>query len=69
MMQAVAIFMLEASCKAVHMPNSGPQLLVYTKKIIRWLRSLGDDDLAAERAWKMTVKLVIAFADNINVDV
>lgn len=54
LVQSVTVLMLEISFQAHHMPEQAGDLLNSAKKAIRWLHALGEDNLAAARAWQLS---------------
>ncbi|KAK5954040.1 hypothetical protein OHC33_004611 [Knufia fluminis] len=54
LVQAVAVLMLEISFRAHHMPEQADDMIDSAKKAIRWLHALGEDNLAAARAWQLS---------------
>ena len=53
LVQAATVLMLEISFRAAHMPEEAEALLEASKKAVRWLHALGEDDLSASRAWAL----------------
>lgn len=65
---AAAILLVEISMRAEHNPQQAEGLLSDIKKVIRWLRSVSTDSIAAERSWAVLVKLLIICAPKIGGD-
>ena len=53
LVQAATVLMLEISFRAAHMPEQAEALLEASKKAVRWLHALGEDNLSAGRAWAL----------------
>ena len=53
LVQASTVLMLELSFRADHMPNEAEEVLGAAKKVVLWLRSMAEENMAARRAWKM----------------
>ena len=53
LVQAATVLMLEISFRAAHMPEQAEALLEASKKAVRWLHALGEDDVSASRAWAL----------------
>ena len=51
LVKATTVLMLEISFRAHHMPEEADSILDASKKGIRWLHALGEDNLSARRAW------------------
>ena len=51
LVQACTVLMLEISFQAHHMPEEVDAVLQASKKGVRWLHALGEDNLSAKRAW------------------
>ncbi|RMZ85474.1 hypothetical protein DV737_g768, partial [Chaetothyriales sp. CBS 132003] len=51
LVQAATVLMLEISFRAHHMPEEADSVLEASKKAIRWLHALGQENLSAQRAW------------------
>ncbi len=51
--QATTVLMLEISFRANHMPEEADTILESSKKGIRWLHALAEDNPSARRAWSM----------------
>ncbi|KAK5936744.1 hypothetical protein PMZ80_011007 [Knufia obscura] len=54
LVQSVTVLMLEISFRSHHMPEQADDVLDTAKKAIRWLHALGDENLAAARAWQLS---------------
>lgn len=52
-----------------HNPQQADGLLKDAKKLLRWLRAMAEDSLAAERSWKVLTKLLVISASKIGGDV
>ena len=53
LVQASTVLMLELSFRADHMPNEAEEILEAAKKVVIWLRSMSEENMAARRAWGM----------------
>ncbi|KAJ4507579.1 hypothetical protein HRR83_004159 [Exophiala dermatitidis] len=53
LVQACTVLMLEISFRANHMPEEADNILEASKKGVRWLHALAEDNLSAKRAWAM----------------
>jgi len=53
LVQSVTVLMLEISFRSHHMPEQADDILDSAKKATRWLHALGDENLAAARAWQL----------------
>ena len=53
LVQAATILMIELSFRADHMPNEADEILEAAKKVVYWLRSMAEDNIAAYRAWRL----------------
>ena len=51
--QATTVLMLEISFRANHMPEDADTILESSKKGIRWLHALAEDNPSARRAWSI----------------
>jgi hypothetical protein len=60
--------MVEISMRAEHNPRQADGLLRDTKKVVRWLRAMSKDNIAAERSWAVLNKLLIVSAPKIGGD-
>ena len=69
LVQSVTVLMLEISFRAHHMPEQADDILESAKKAIRWLHALGDHDLAAARAWRLSITMLHEAATKIGRDV
>ena len=56
--QAATVLMLEISFRAHHMPEEADAILEASKKALRWLHALGEDNLSARRAWTLCIDLL-----------
>ncbi|KAK5084619.1 hypothetical protein LTR05_005697 [Lithohypha guttulata] len=56
--QSVTVLTLEISFRAHHMPQQADDLIESAKKGVRWLHALGDDNLAAARAWRLCSQML-----------
>lgn len=65
---AGVILMVEISMRAEHNPQQADGLLRDTKKVVRWLRAMSKDNIAAERSWAVLNKLLIVAAPKIGGD-
>jgi hypothetical protein len=68
LVSAGAILMVEISMRAEHNPQQAEGLLNDAKKIVRWLRAMSRDSIAAERSWAVLSKLLIVSAPKIGGD-
>ncbi|KAJ9641099.1 hypothetical protein H2199_005767 [Coniosporium tulheliwenetii] len=69
LMQASSILMLELSFSCEHMRHEKRQIVDSLKKLVRWLRRMGEDNNAADRACDHIVRLLEKVAPKIDVDV
>ena len=53
LVQASTVLMLEISFRAHHMPEEADDVLECSKKGVRWLHAMGEDNPSARRAWKL----------------
>jgi len=53
LVQAVTVLMLEISFRTHHMPEQADEIVDSAKKATRWLHALGEENLAAARAWQL----------------
>ncbi len=65
LMQAASVLMLELSFRAHHMPEDAENILQSAKKAVRWLHNMGEENLAARRAWGMCDALIREVAPKI----
>jgi hypothetical protein len=68
LVSAGTILMVEISMRAEHNPQQADGLLKDAKKVIRWLRAMAKDSIAAERSWALLTKLLIVSAPKIGGD-
>jgi len=68
LVSAGTILMVEISMRAEHNPQQADGLLKDAKKVIRWLRAMAKDNIAAERSWALLTKLLIVSAPKIGGD-
>lgn len=59
LVQSATVLMLELSFRAHHMPDQVDQILEAAKKAVRWLHALGDENLAAARAWQLCSSMLV----------
>lgn len=52
LVQAASVLMTELSFRAEHMPDEAPQLLINSKKAVRWLWSMAQVNVASGQAWR-----------------
>ena len=53
LMQTAIVLMLELSFRAEHMPDMVEEVFSSSKKVLKWLREMSSNDIAAYRAWHM----------------
>lgn len=53
LVQACSVLLLEISFRAHHMPEEADSVLECSKKGVRWLHALGEDNESARRAWSL----------------
>ncbi|EXJ85613.1 hypothetical protein A1O1_05979 [Capronia coronata CBS 617.96] len=58
LVQASTVLMLEISFRANHMPEEADNILEASKKGVRWLHALAEDNLSARRAWAMCYSML-----------
>ena len=68
LVSAGAVLMMEIAMRAEHNPKQAEGLLNDAKKIVRWLRAMSKDNLAAERSWAILSKLLLISAPRIGGD-
>ncbi|KAI9879214.1 MAG: hypothetical protein M1830_009215 [Pleopsidium flavum] len=51
LMQAATVLMLELAIRADHMPFEAEEIVNCAKKVVRWLKKMSEENLAAQRAW------------------
>lgn len=68
LVSAGAVLMMEIAMRAEHNPKQAEALLNDAKKIVRWLRAMSKDNLAAERSWAVLSKLLLISAPRIGGD-
>lgn len=68
LVSAGAILMMEIAMRAEHNPQQAEALLNDAKKIVRWLRAMSKDNIAAERSWAVLSKLLLVSAPRIGGD-
>lgn len=59
LVQALTVLTLEISFRAHHMPQHADELIEDAKKGVRWLHNLGEENLAAARAWRLSQEMLI----------
>lgn len=69
LVQATTVLMLEISFRAHHMPEEAEAILDASKKGIRWLHALGEDNPSASRAWGLCNSMLHEAASKIGRDV
>lgn len=52
LVQACTVIMLEMAFRATHMPGEAGNLIKASKKGVRWLHRLSEENVSAERAWR-----------------
>src|SRR2546423_7858991 len=52
LVQASTVIMLEMSFRAAHMPGEAGNLIKASKKGVRWLHQIAEDNISARRAWQ-----------------
>lgn len=52
LVQACTVIMLEMSFRATHMPGEAGNLIKSSKKGVRWLHQLSEENVSAKRAWQ-----------------
>lgn len=58
LVQASTVLSLEISFRAYHMPEEADNILEASKKGVRWLHALAEDNLSAKRAWAICFALL-----------
>ena len=56
--QAATVLMLEISFRAHHMPEEADAVLDASKKAVRWLHALGEENISARRAWSLCNRML-----------
>ena len=69
LVQACTVLMLEVSFRAYHMPEEADALLDASKKGVRWLHALGEDNISARRAWQLCNSMLHEAVSKIGRDV
>jgi len=69
LVSAGVILMVEMSMRAEHNPQQAEELLNDSKKVVRWLRAMSKDNIAAERSWAVLTKLLFISAPKIGGDI
>lgn len=65
LVQSATVLMLELSFRAHHMPDQVDSILESAKKAVRWLHALGEENLAAARAWEICSGMLVDAAKKI----
>ncbi|KAI4204167.1 MAG: hypothetical protein LQ350_001358 [Teloschistes chrysophthalmus] len=65
LMQAVTILMLEISYRATHCPESTDDIFAAAEKAVGWLQSMSTQDMAANRAWRLSSEMLTKVAPKI----
>lgn len=65
LVQSCTVLMLELSFRAHHMPDQADEILEAGKKAVRWLHALGEQNLAAARAWQLCSTMLVDAAKKI----
>ncbi|KAL7268301.1 hypothetical protein RUND412_009080 [Rhizina undulata] len=68
LVSAGVIIMVEIAMRAEHNPQQADELLKDAKKVVKWLRALAKDNIAAERSWMVLTKLLVVSAPKIGGD-
>lgn len=69
LVQATTVLMLEISFRVNHMPEEADAILESSKKGIRWLHALGEDNSSARRAWALCFTMLRQSVKKIGRDV
>ncbi|KAF2175859.1 hypothetical protein K469DRAFT_723784 [Zopfia rhizophila CBS 207.26] len=69
LMQALTVLLLEMSYGTVHFPQNGEEILPSIKKLIRWLRTMKENNKMAERAYTMAFEILQRLAPRVNADI
>ena len=69
LVQACTVLMLEISFRAHHMPEEADAILDASKKGVRWLHALGDNNASAARAWGLCNSMLHDAAAKIGRDI
>lgn len=65
LVQSGTVLTLEISFRAHHMPQQVDEIIGSAKKAIRWLHALGDENLAAARAWRICYDLLLGAVEKV----
>ncbi|KAL9579765.1 MAG: hypothetical protein Q9212_004913 [Teloschistes hypoglaucus] len=65
LMQAVTILMLEMSYRATHCPESSDDIFAAAEKAVGWLQSMSTQDMASNRAWRLSSEMLTKVAPKI----
>ncbi|KAL8772122.1 MAG: hypothetical protein Q9203_004744 [Teloschistes exilis] len=65
LMQAVTILFLEMSYRTTHCPDSTDAIFASAEKAVGWLQSMSTQDMAANRAWRLSSEMFIKVAPKI----
>lgn len=68
-MQALAVLMLEMAYEAIHMVHDGQMIEPCVKKLIRWLGSMKERNLIADKAYRMALVIVHTVATRVHADI
>ncbi|KAL5401958.1 hypothetical protein PMIN03_011084 [Paraphaeosphaeria minitans] len=69
LMQALTVLLLEMSYGTVHLREDSEQIILSTKKLIRWLRAMKAGDQMAERAYTLAFGILMKLAPRIKADI
>jgi hypothetical protein len=69
LVQAATVLTLEISFRVFHMPEKAEAILEASKKAIRWLHALAEDNLSAKRAWTLCDTMLRKAAQKIGQEV
>lgn len=69
LMQALTILLLEMSYRPIRHPQNDETILPFTKKLIRWLRTMKRNNQVAKRAYHLTFEILQRLALQTNADI
>lgn len=69
LVQSATVLMLEVSFRGHHMPEQVDDVLEHAKKAVRWLHAMGDENLAAARAWHLCRQMLADAARKVGQDI
>ena len=58
LVQATTVMMLELSFRSTHMPGATEDLIMSSKKAVRWLHQMAEENISAQRAWQFCDRML-----------